>query len=227
VPATDTEEGAMELRTGISTVASVLLASAVAAASPAVGQRFDLGARGVITLADGTPANDIPGYGVFGHYRLSDRWALGAAVDLAEYDFEQPARILGLEQDPALEPIDVLAESTALSLWIERTFRRHGAPSAWYLGGGLGYATVDVPEATGPLRGGGAFHIRTAADDEGIVFAVGGFRRNLGSRLLLDLGLRAEQHLADWQLKDTVSGRRSVIDDYFAYGGSVGLAVRF
>jgi hypothetical protein len=212
-------------------VASVLFASAVAAAPPAAGQRFDLGARGVVTLADGTPANDIPGYGVVGHLRLSGRWTLGAAVDLAEYDFEQPARILGLEQDPALEPIDVLAESTALSVWVERTFRRgeghDEAPSAWYLGGGLGYTTVDVPEASGPLRGGGTFRIRTEADDEVIVLAVAGFRRNLGRRLVLDLGLRAEQHLADWQLSDTVSGRRDAIDDYFTYGGSVGLGVRF
>ena len=101
--------------------------------NPASAQdrRFDLGLRGIITAADGEPANDIPGYGVFGHYRLNDRWALGFAVDQTEYDFEEPARIVGLQQDPDLPPVDVKAEATVVSAWLQRNFER------WFVGAGL------------------------------------------------------------------------------------------
>ena len=152
---------------------------------------------------------------------------MGAAVDLAEYDFEQPARILGLEQDPGVEAIDVVAESTVVSAWLERAFGREGGPTAWYLGAGLGTASIDVPEASGPLRDGGTFRIRTEVEREVIPFVLAGVRRDLGSRLVLDFALRAEQHLADWQLADDVSGRRGEVDDYTAFGGQLGLGLRF
>ncbi|HEX7183850.1 MAG TPA: hypothetical protein VF756_18620, partial [Thermoanaerobaculia bacterium] len=145
-------------------VSRTLLASALAlfpALAGAQEERFDLGVRAVLMAADGEPANDIPGYGLFGHYRLSDRWKLGFAVDTAEYDFEEPARIVGLQQRQSLEPIDVLAESTTFSAWIERTFSRPQGRTEWFLGAGLGFASIDVPDASGPLENGGQFFITT------------------------------------------------------------------
>ncbi|HEX5759495.1 MAG TPA: hypothetical protein VF121_09900 [Thermoanaerobaculia bacterium] len=216
----------MKKQTLVPALAAAALALALCPpAARAQDGRFDLGLRGVIVAADGEPANDIPGYGLFGHYRLSDRWNLGFAADVAEYDFEQPARILGLQQDPGLEPIDVLAESTTLSAWIERLFGQ--GRTEWFLGAGLGLATIDVPDAAGPLAGGGRFDIATEADDEIVASLLGGVRRRVGQRLALELALRADQHLADWQLRDRVSGRTGAIDDYLALGGHFGVSFRF
>lgn len=208
---------------------AAILALAFHFAHPAAAQeqRFDLGIRGIITVSDGEPANDIPGFGVFGHYHFNDRWSLGLAVDQTEYDFEQPARILGLQQDQDLEPVDVLAEATTLSAWLQRNYSRPGGRTTWFLGAGLGFATLDVPDAAGPLEGAGTFDIQTDADSEIIVSLLAGFHRRLGSRFFLEFALRADQHFADWTLTDRVSGRTGSIDDYLAYGGYLGLGFRF
>lgn len=191
---------------------------------PAAAQ--DFGVRGIITAADGEPANDIPGYGAFGHWRMSDRWSLGLAVDRTEYDFERPAGIVGLRQDPNVEDIDAIAEATILSAWIERTWPRPGRLE-WFWGAGLGFASLDVPDATGPLEDGGTFDIATEVDSEVIVSLLGGLHLKLGERWIIELALRADQHLADWQVADRVSGNRGTVDDYRALGGHFGLLFRF
>ena len=210
---------------------SMALAAVALAFLPAPAQtqegRFDLGVRANLVAADGEPANDIPGYGLFGHYRLSDRWRLGFAVDTAEYDYEEPARILGLEQDESLEAIDVKAESTTISAWIERVFGQPEGRTEWFWGAGLGFASVDVPDASGPLQGGGRFDIRTEVDTEIVASLLGGVRRRIGRRWALDFALRADQHFATWESTDRVSGRTGTVDDYLAWGGSLGLSFRF
>ena len=209
-------------------LAAVAVLLTLALDGPAIAQerRFDLGVRGIITAADGEPANDIPGFGVFGHYRFNDRWSLGVAVDQTEYDFEQPARILGLEQDPDLPPIDVVAEATVVSAWLQRNHAR-GGRTTWFWGAGLGFASVDVPDARGPLAGPGTFDIQTEADTEIIASLLAGVQWRLGGRWFLEFALRGDQHFADWQLMDRNSGRTATIDDYFAYGGHLGIGFRF
>ena len=186
----------------------------------------DFGVRGIITGADGVPANDIPGYGAFGHWRMSDRWSVGFAVDRTDYDFERPAGIVGLRQDPNVEDIDAIAEATILSAWIERTYPRPGRLD-WFWGAGLGFASIDVPDARGPLEGGGTFDISTEADSEVIASLLGGLHLRLGERWIIELALRADQHFADWQVTDRVSGNRGAVDDYRALGGHFGLLFRF
>lgn len=192
---------------------------------PSVALAHDLGVRGIITAGDGEPANDIPGYGLFGHWRMSDRWSIGFAVDRTEYDFEEPAKLVGLSQDQDVEPFDVIAEATVLSAWIERTYPRNRLE--WFWGAGVGFASIDVPDAIGPLEGGGTFDIRTEADSEVIVSLLAGLHRTLGERWLLEFAVRADQHFADWQLTDRVSGNRGAVDDYRALGGHLGFAFRF
>jgi hypothetical protein len=210
-----------------STVVAVGILLSVQTAASAQPGRFSLGVRGVITAADGEPANDIPGGGVFGNYRLSDRWALGLAVDQTEYDFEEPAKFVGLAQDPNEEPVDALAEATVVSLWLQRNHQRSGGPTTWFWGGGVGFASVDVPDAVGPLAGGGTFDIRTEVDSEVIVSLLAGVQRNLGQRWFFEFALRADQHFADWQIEDRVSGATGSIGDYLAYGGQLGIGFRF
>jgi hypothetical protein len=210
---------------------SIALTASVLALSPALARgqegRFDLGVRAVLMAADGEPANDIPGYGVFGHYRLSDRWRLGFAVDTAEYDFEEPAKLVGLSQSPSLEPIDVKAESTTVSAWVERAFGRPQGRTEWFVGAGLGLASIDVPEATGPLANGGRFDIETEVDSEIVAQLLAGVRRQVGQRWALEFALRADQHFAEWKLRDRVSGRTATVDDYLALGGHLGVSFRF
>lgn len=210
--------------------ASFLIVSSLAAAPSLAAGSFDAGVRGLLTASDGEPANDIPGYGLFGRYRISrlnDRWALALAVDLLEYDFEQPARLLGLQQSRAIEPVDTVAEATILSAWIERDYTRPAGRMTWFWALGLGLASIDVPPASGPLAGGGSFDIRTEADTEMLALASAGFRRALGGRAFLEFALRLDQHFADWQFTDRVSGARGSVGDYLAYGGHLGLGFSF
>lgn len=188
--------------------------------------RFDLGVRAAATVANGKPANDILSAALFGHYRWSDRWALGFAIDSAAYDVERPAEIIGLRQDPSVDVIDADAESTTVSAWVERLYSPGGRTES-FLGAGLGVASVDVLDASGPLAGGGTFDISTDAGTEVVVSIVGGWRLRMGSRLMLELGLRADDHFADWKLEDRVSGTKGTVDDYFTYGAQVGVLFRF
>ena len=81
---------------------------AVSTAHAADG-RFHLGVWAGVDVADGEPANDIPGFGLQFRYALNDSWAVGAGIARTEYDFETPASILGIVQDPSIEPVDTLA----------------------------------------------------------------------------------------------------------------------
>lgn len=207
--------------------ATVLLLFASTGISSAQTDRFDVGLRGVLMVADGEPANDIPGFGLFGHYRLSDRWTLGFAVDQAEYDFETPAKLIGIEQDPDEAPVDVVADSTTFSVWGERTFRASGSRNTWFLSAGIGAATIDVPVASGPRSDGGTFEIQTEVSTELVASLGAGWRRDVGQHWLVEFALRADQHFADWKLTDERSGASGSVSDYLALGGHLGVGFRF
>lgn len=212
------------------TLAAVLAAPAGAQDDTRFGDtRFDLGLRAVLTGGSGEPANDVPGGGAFGRWRLNDRWSLGLALDQASFDVEEPAGILGLPQLPEdqLSPIDVKADATTVSAWAQRDYGRGGGRASWFLGLGLGISTLDVPDASGPLRGGGTFDIRTEADTELLASASAGWRRELGRRWMIELAARVDQHFADWTMTDRVSGRTATIDDWLAWGGHFGIGARF
>lgn len=210
-------------RTAAATSAAFLLCTPVEADE----RVFDLGARIRITAADGEPANDIPGYGIQGRYALNERWSIGAAIDLTEFDFEEPAKIIGIAQEPTLEPIDALAEATVISAWIERTFSGGQSPTTWFIGAGVGAASVDVPAATGLRADGEQFDVHTEVDTEIIASMMGGVRRNFGQRWYAEFSLRADQHFADWQIEDRATGATGSIDDYLAWGGHLAIGVRW
>lgn len=212
-----------------STPCRLLLALAPLLAPPvaAADGPFSLGLRGTITAANGVPANDIPGYGIYGLYRLNDRWAIGLAVDRAEFDFENPARLVGIPLDPAAEPVDAKAEATVFSTWVERSFSAPQARREWFMGFGVGVADTDVPDVTGPTATSGTFDIHTEVDREVIASLSGGVRQRLGERWFVEFTLRADQHFAAWEPEDRVSGATGRQGDYFAWGGSLGFGYRF
>src|SRR5688572_7611393 len=95
--------------------------------------RFDIGAHLGTMLGDGEPANDMPGYGIYGLYRLNDRWSFGLGIDRTEFDYEELARILGIPPDPNDPPVDQKAEMAIKSALIERPFNpsRKGGSGSW------------------------------------------------------------------------------------------------
>ena len=190
-------------------------------------RRFDVGARFGVTLASGVPANDMPGYGVYGLYRLNDQWSVDLSLDQTKFDYEEPARRLGIPLDPDAEPVDAKAEAMILSASVERSFSAPEASREWFLGAAVGVADTDVPVVTGTTATGGTFEIHTEVDRDVIVSLLGGVRQRLGERWFAEFTLRADQHFAAWEPEDRVSGATARHDDYFAYGGYLGIGYRF
>lgn len=189
--------------------------------------RWEAGARFNVITAGGEPANDIMSAGLFGRYRLNDRWLLGFAVDQAEFDFERPWRVLGLQQDPSVETIDATTVATVFSVWAEREHARAGKRLRWFWSGGLGFTSPDVDDVTGPLLGGGTFDITADAGSEFILAGTGGLRLPFARRWVFDFQVRLDHHFADWEVVDRVSTTTGTLDDYTGYGGSVSLSCRF
>ncbi|HEY0686533.1 MAG TPA: hypothetical protein VGD45_29610 [Steroidobacter sp.] len=208
---------------------SLMLMASAAVTIPAHAQErpWDFGIRAGISAADGEPANDIPGAGLIAHFALGERWRVGAALDRAEYDVEEPAKLAGVMQQPMSDPIDALAESTTFSAWAERMLTNPTRATTLFAGVGLGAAFIDVPDAAGPRADGGLFDIRTDASTEILVSLLGGVRRQFGDRWYGEAAVHAEQHFADWVFTDRVSGARGSIDDYLTWGVYIAVGWRW
>lgn len=194
-------------------------------AAPAV--EVEVGPRAMMSIAGGEPANDILNAGVYAKFRLRERWRIGAAIDFASYDFEGPAKLLGLRQDQSIGVIDAPTSATTVSAWIEQWLGNADSKWRWYWTGGLGFSSPDVDDVQGDLDGGGTFDITTDPGSETILSAGGGVRRVISKRWAFDLGLRADHHFADWAVMDRVSGNRATVDSYTAWGAYGGLTYRF
>jgi hypothetical protein len=189
--------------------------------------KFAMGVRLQTTMANGVPANDMPSYGIYGLYRLNDRWTLGLSLDRAEFDYEEPARQLGIPLDPAAEPIDAKAESSTLTASVERSFSAPQASREWFLGAAFGVADTDVPIITGPTATGGTFEIHTEVDREVVFSLLGGVRQRFAESWFGEFTLRADQHFAAWEPEDRISGAATRHGDFFAYGAYLGIGYRF
>jgi hypothetical protein len=189
--------------------------------------KIQLGLRLGTSLASGVPANDMPGYGIRGLYALNDRWSVGLGIYFTEFDYEEPARQVGLPLDPDAEPIDAKAEQLIYSVMVERLFARPDSRRQWFLGASAGVADTDVPVVTGFTATGDPFEIHTEVDREIIVSLVGGVRQRFGERWFGEFAVNADQHFAAWEPVDVVSGAEGRSGDYFAYGFHLGIGYRF
>jgi hypothetical protein len=212
-------------------VAAVVLVVALSLVGPAQAQSpgFDrnIGLRLNIVTGDGEPTNDIPGGGLFGHYRLNDRWWLGLALDHSPgFDVERPFEILGLASAAPDEEVDADGTMTTFLAWIERVYDRPGRME-WFWGVGGGGGTVDVDDLIGRRLGGGTYNIVNDVGTELLATASGGFRVDLGSLWAFEFALRLDQHFTDWTVTDRVSGRSATVDDYLLKGGHFGFLYRF
>jgi hypothetical protein len=189
--------------------------------------RIDVGLRAGTSLASGVPANDMPGYGLHGLYALDDRWSVGLEIYLTEFDYEEPAKRVGLPVDPDAPPVDAKAEQMIYSVMAERLFSPPEARRQWFMGGKIGVADTDVPVTTGFTANGDPYEIHTEVDREIIVSLFGGIRQRFGERWFAEFTASADQHFAAWEPEDLVSGATGRSGDYFAYGFHLGIGYRF
>lgn len=212
------------MRSATGLLATIAALISIAPTTGAQESGIDVGVSISVDAANGEPANDIPGAGVLVRYSMDDRWAIGAAVTRTEYDYERPAEILGIAQDPTVEVIDALAEATILRAWIERSLTDAKRPMRFFVGAGLGAAFTDVPDVFGPRVDGGSFDIHTEVDTELVASLLGGARYRFGKRWYGEAAIRVEQHFAEWRSTDRVTGVQGVIDDYLTWGVQLTIA---
>ncbi len=208
-------------------LALLALAATTTLAAQTPAPRFDVGVRPIVVTAGGEPANDIISFGVFGRYRLTPNVLLGVGIDQAEYDFERPWQVLGLEQDPTVHTIDAPTTSTVFSVWAEREHGHDTSPWRFFWGGGVGFSSPEVDDVEGPLADGGEFALTTDPGTEVIGSIFTGVRRSLGSHFGAEFALRADHHFADWTVTDSVSGTIGSTGNYTGLGGHLGLYFRF
>jgi hypothetical protein len=209
-------------RVGPWLVASGALLAIAREEARAESGRFEVGVRYVVVTAGGTPTNDQMGPGVYGRYRLGERWLVSAALDRLAGDVERPYEEFG-NRSP--EEIDADGESTILSAWIEREYGEQRL--RWFWSTGVGFTSPDVEDVAGPLEDGGSFDIAIDAGSEILLTAGAGLRRSFTKRFGFEVGVRAGRHFADWQLTDRVNGEHATIDDYTTLGLQGGLRIGF
>ena len=205
-----------------------LLLCAIAPAVAEDDRRWDTGLRFNIIGGTGKPTNDVLGYGVFGRYRLDERWTVGLGVDVSdEFDIERTPELVGLVQDPEAPVVDSKGSSEGLSAWVERRYGGDDRRLQWFWTAGVGVNSVDVEDQASPLAGGGSFDIAIDAGTEWVASASVGLRVRVGERFLFEPALRLDQHFADWDITDRVSGATASIDDYLLKGVHLAFAYRF
>jgi len=189
--------------------------------------RYEIGLRANVLLGDGVPANDILGVGVIGRYRLKNGWFIGAGLDLYEYDFERPWRLVDVEQDPNADVIDAAADNTVLSASFGRLYSEtdHGFDWFWTLG--VGFASPDVEDVSGPTDTGGTFELTFDVGSEIHVMAVLGTSYNFSSSWSTSFAVRVEHHFMDVLITDTVTGNTAKIDSQSPVGAYLSLNYRF
>ena len=172
-------------------------------------------------------ANDILGFGVIGRYKLRDGWFIGAALDSYEYDFERPAKVVGITQDPAPGVIDADGSYTSISGSIGRIYGETNRGFDWFWTLGLGFASPSVDDVSGPTDTGGTFDITFDAGDEIHVMGALGTSYNFSSTWSVSLTARLEHHFMDILVTDRVSGNTAKIDSQTAMGASLSFSYRF
>lgn len=189
--------------------------------------KWELGFRLNAEVADGKPANDILGYGFYGLYLLNEDWKIGYGLDVANYDLENPAFILGI---PSTAPkvIDADASSTMVSVWGERYFNDYFETSILYLKFGIGFNSIDVDNATGPSANPpGTFNIQTDVSSDTVLFGGVGLKKPFGDNWNFDSTLGYNQHFGKWTLRDLDTSATATVDGFSSFSVQLGLSKAF
>lgn len=187
--------------------------------------KFSINVGPNIELANGTPANDLIGFRMGGHYRWKPGLMLGIALDIYEYDFEKPTKAVSIVQDESKGVIDAATTSTNITAWLQKSILASKDNLYWKAGFGIGIVSID--DVTGPVRGGGTFNITTEPGNEFIVLAGLGYRYDFSKNIAIKLETDLNQHFANWKVKDKITGNTGSVDDYTSYGFRLGFSYQF
>ena len=186
-------------------------------------QKFQMGVRGGVFLADGEPANDLPMFGIYGRYNWSEEWHFGLSLGYLSGDFERPYKLLGIT---STDELDANMTNIIITVWGEREFILDGEKSQKlrpFIAGGFGIGLVDVDDVSGTVAGGGQFDIKTDAGTEYIPALAVGLRYLFGKRWEAEIAGRYSYHIADWDVEDRISGKSDSLDNYSTFGFYLGL----
>ena len=190
---------------------------------------WSLGLRAGMSAASGVPSNDSINMAIAVRYALAGGRHAGVAIESMDFDYERPWRVVGREQDTAVEPddIDSKATSTLFTLFYEQVHGSAGARWQPYWGVAFAVASPDTPPVSGPAQGGGTFDVHTDAGTEYIPGVRAGLRWNLGAGWAADFSASINHHFADWKVEDRQTGNTGRVDDYTHYGAQLGMVYRF
>ena len=189
---------------------------------------MDFGLFGNIVGSSGEPSNDVLGIGLIGNYQLKDNWFVSVELIQSEADFERPWKVLGQVQDETtVKTVDAIYSSTLIMAQMGQNIKSNSNAYNWYWSAGLGFNSIDVDDATGPLVGGGTFNIRTDAKTETVIGFKGGIKQYLSDNWNMNYALKINYHLADWTVTDLNSSTTAKIDNYALYGLMVGVERKF
>ena len=207
--------------------AAILAIVLVSGISYAQDSKMDIGLRANVLLGDGIPNNDVLGLGVIGRYRLNNGWFVGAGIDMYEYDFERPASVLGIKQDPNADVIDATTESTVLFGSFGRLYNETDHGFDWFWSLGLGFASPSVEDISGPTDTGGTFDLTFDVGNEIHLMGTLGTSYNFSKRWSTSFAARVEHHFMDVLITDRVTGTTAKIDAETYTGAYLSLNYRF
>ena len=188
------------------------------------GSQYELTTRLNIVGSTGKPTNDILGFGIALHRKLSDEWYLGINLDHSpEFDFEEPSNLVGIR---STEVVDAVGSMTMITVVGERRYpQSEDWTLFWQVGGG--FAEIDMDNADGDVFGGGTYDIATDIDTEFIIIAGFGGLQTLGKNWSARYEVTAESHNGGWDMTESVTGNTGKIDEYGVYGIRIGMTYRF
>lgn len=212
----------MSKRAALALMAMVLPTLGLAGADDA---DYELSARLNLVGATGTPSNDILGYGLIVHRRLTDDWQLGVSIEHSpEFDVERPNELLDID---STSETDAVASMTMLTAVAERRYALGDGNWTGFWNLGVGVASIDSDNARGDVEGGGRFDIEVDADTETVLLGGAGFMQRLSENWSARYEATIERHFADWTVTDRVTGASDSYGDYTVSGIRLGVNYRF
>lgn len=210
-----------------SAIYTILVIFILAPVCEAEEPQYEFGLRANVLLGDGVPSNDILGTGLIGRRYLDNGWFVGGSVDAYAYDFERPASLLGITQDPDVDVLDADGTATVLAGFVGREYGDANTGFRWFWTAGLGAGFSSVDDLSGPLAGGGAFDLEFDSGTEIHLMTTVGTSWYFSSRWSASFTARVEHHIMDTKITDRISGAETSIDSQSPIGAYLSLNYRF
>ena len=195
--------------------------------SNADSAKYEVGLRANVLLGNGTPANDMIGFGIAGRYYLADGWFIGAALENYEFDFERPIEVVGLEQDRNVGVIDATVSNTVVSVALGKKYGVDDSGFDWFWSVGIGAGFPEVDSVSGPLETGTTFDLDTTSSTEFHLMGQLGAAYHFSAHWSVNCTARAEHHFIDYVVTERGTGATGTIDSQTPLGFHFGTSYRF